>query len=123
MQEINLRGIIPAIVTPMLDDGALTAGTAAICTMLVNRAPVGCQWDTGEGPTRRLMKTANPETVAELWKANVKSSGSRRPSTAQGISNAARLAAGADALLIFPISAFLGQPLTSGSLPLSCCNC
>src|SRR5688500_20193467 len=34
------------------------------------------------------------------------------PSTAQGVINArAAQAAGADALLVFPISAFLGQPL------------
>jgi 4-hydroxy-tetrahydrodipicolinate synthase len=53
------------------------------------------------------------ETVAEAVAGKCKVVGGiAGPSTAQGVANArAARAAGADALLVFPISAFLGQPL------------
>jgi dihydrodipicolinate synthase/N-acetylneuraminate lyase len=70
--------------------------------------------DTGEGPHLTLdEKRQTLETVAEAVAGKCRViAGVAGPSTAQGIANArAALAAGANALLIFPISAFLGQPL------------
>jgi 4-hydroxy-tetrahydrodipicolinate synthase len=70
--------------------------------------------DTGEGPhltTEEKRQTL--ETVAETVAGKCRVIGGvAGPSTAQGVANArAAQAAGADALLVFPISAFLGQPL------------
>jgi 4-hydroxy-tetrahydrodipicolinate synthase len=70
--------------------------------------------DTGEGPHLTAdEKRQTLETVAEAVAGKCKVVGGvAGPSTAQGIANArAAQSAGADALLIFPISAFLGQPL------------
>jgi 4-hydroxy-tetrahydrodipicolinate synthase len=70
--------------------------------------------DTGEGPHLTAdEKRQTLETVAEAVAGMCKVvAGVAGPSTAQGVVNArAAQAAGADALLIFPISAFLGQPL------------
>jgi 4-hydroxy-tetrahydrodipicolinate synthase len=70
--------------------------------------------DTGEGPhltadeKRQILETV-AETVAGKCKVV---GGVAGPSTAQGVTNArAAQAAGSDALLVFPIPAYLGQPL------------
>ena len=117
MQEINVRGIIPAIVTPMLDDGALDlAALRRYAGWLAEQGPVALavNVDTGEGPHLTAdEKRQTLETVAEAVEGKCKViAGVAGPSTAQGVANArAAQAAGADALLVFPISAFLGQPL------------
>jgi 4-hydroxy-tetrahydrodipicolinate synthase len=70
--------------------------------------------DTGEGPHLTAdEKRQTLETVAEAAAGKCKVIGGvAGPSTAQGVANArAAQAAGADAVLIFPISAFLGHPL------------
>jgi 4-hydroxy-tetrahydrodipicolinate synthase len=70
--------------------------------------------DTGEGPHLTTdEKRQTLETVAEAVAGKCKVIGGiAGPSTALGVANArAAQAAGADALLVFPISAFLGQPL------------
>jgi 4-hydroxy-tetrahydrodipicolinate synthase len=70
--------------------------------------------DTGEGPHLTPdEKRQTLETVAEAVAGRCRVVGGvAGPSTAQGIANArAAQASGAEALLIFPISAFLGQPL------------
>ena len=117
MQDIDLRGIIPAIVTPMTSDGELDLGTLRrYVQWLVDQGPVALavNVDTGEGPHLTLdEKRQTLETVAEAVAGKCKVVGGiAGPSTAQGVANArAAQSAGADALLIFPISAFLGQPL------------
>lgn len=117
MQPIDLRGIIPAIVTPMTKDGDLDLPALQRYThWLVEQGPVALavNVDTGEGPHLTPdEKRQTLETVAEVVEGKCKVVGGvAGPSTAQGVANArAAHAAGADALLIFPIPAFLGQPL------------
>jgi 4-hydroxy-tetrahydrodipicolinate synthase len=117
MQDIDLRGIIPAIVTPMNSDGELDLPSLRrYASWLAEQGPVALavNVDTGEGPHLTPdEKRQTLETVAEAVAGKCKVIGGvAGPSTAQGIANArAAQAAGADALLIFPISAFLGQPL------------
>lgn len=119
MQTIDLRGIIPAIVTPMTNNGDLDLPALRRYTQwLVEQGPVALavNVDTGEGPHLTAdEKRQTLETVAEVADGKCKVVGGvAGPSTAQGISNArAAHAAGSDALLIFPIPAFLGQPLNS----------
>jgi 4-hydroxy-tetrahydrodipicolinate synthase len=117
MQDIDLRGIIPAIVTPMTRDGELDLPRLRrYVQWLAEQGPVALavNVDTGEGPHLTAdEKRQTLETVAEAVAGKCKVVGGvAGPSTAQGVVNAqAAQAAGADALLIFPISAFLGQPL------------
>lgn len=117
MRDINLRGIIPAIVTPMKSESELDLRQVPrYVNWLVEQGPVALavNVDTGEGPhltadERRQML----EAVAEAAQGRCRVvAGVAGPSTAQGIANAkAAVAAGAEALLVFPIGAFLGQPL------------
>ena len=117
MQNIDLRGIIPAIVTPMTSEGELELpALRRYVQWLADQGPVALavNVDTGEGPHLTAdEKRQTLETVAEAVAGKCKVvAGVAGPSTAQGVANArAALAAGADALLVFPISAFLGQPL------------
>src|SRR5215211_1657046 len=117
MQTIDLRGIIPAIVTPMTPAAELELpALRRYVGWLVEQGPVALavNVDTGEGPHLTAdEKRQTLETVAEAVTGMCKVvAGVAGPSTAQGVANArAAQAAGADALLVFPISAFLGQPL------------
>jgi 4-hydroxy-tetrahydrodipicolinate synthase len=117
MLEVDLRGIIPAIVTPMTSDGALDLpALRRYAQWLAEQGPVALavNVDTGEGPHLTPdEKRQTLETVAEAVAGKCKVVGGvAGPSTAQGVANGrAAQAAGADALLVFPISAFLGQPL------------
>jgi 4-hydroxy-tetrahydrodipicolinate synthase len=117
MNDINLRGIIPAIVTPMTSEGVLDLpALRRYVQWLAEQGPVALavNVDTGEGPHLTAdEKRQTLETVAEVVAGKCRVVGGvAGPSTAQGIANArAARAAGADALLVFPISAFLGQPL------------
>jgi 4-hydroxy-tetrahydrodipicolinate synthase len=117
MKDVDLRGIIPAIVTPMTSEGELDlAALKRYVGWLADQGPVALavNVDTGEGPHLTAdEKRQTIETVAEAVAGKCKVIGGvAGPSTAQGVANArAALDAGADALLIFPISAFLGQPL------------
>jgi 4-hydroxy-tetrahydrodipicolinate synthase len=117
MQDIDLRGIIPAIVTPMTNEGELDLpALRRYVQWLAKQGPVALavNVDTGEGPHLTVdEKRQTLETVAEAVDGMCKVIGGvAGPSTAQGVVNArAAQAAGSDALLIFPIPAFLGQPL------------
>src|SRR6185436_4267608 len=117
MQNIDLRGIIPAIVTPMTNEGALDLpALRRYAQWLAEQGPVALavNVDTGEGPHLTAdEKRQTLETVAETVAGKCRVIGGiAGPSTAQGVANArAAREAGADALLVFPISAFLGQPL------------
>ncbi|HSJ86596.1 MAG TPA: dihydrodipicolinate synthase family protein [Anaerolineales bacterium] len=117
MHEIDLRGIIPAIVTPMTDEGELDLPTLKrYAQWLADQGPVALavNVDTGEGPHLTAEeKRQTLETVAEAVAGKCKVVGGvAGPSTAQGVANArAAQAAGSDALLVFPIPAFLGLPL------------
>lgn len=117
MHDIDLRGIIPAIVTPMTNEGELDLpALRRYAEWLAEQGPVALavNVDTGEGPHLTAdEKRQTLETVAQAVVGKCKVIGGvAGPSTAQGVSNArAAQAAGADSLLIFPISAFLGKPL------------
>lgn len=117
MQDIDLRGIIPAIVTPMTREGELDVpALRRYAGWLAEQGPVALavNVDTGEGPHLTPdEKRQTLETVADAVAGKCKVVGGvAGPSTAQGVANAqAAQASGAEALLIFPISAFLGQPL------------
>jgi len=117
MQDIDLRGIIPAIVTPMTSNAELDLpALRRYAQWLADQGPVALavNVDTGEGPHLTAdEKRQTLETVAEAVAGKcLVVGGVAGPSTAQGVTNArAAQAAGADALLVFPISAFLGQPL------------
>lgn len=117
MKDIDLRGIIPAIVTPMSEDGALDLEQLkSYVNWLVEQGPVALavNVDTGEGPHLTPdEKRQTIETVVEAADGRcLVVAGIAGPSTAQGVANAkAAEAAGADAMLVFPISAFLGAPL------------
>ena len=117
MNDIDLRGIIPAIVTPMTNDGQIDLpALKRYVQWLADQGPVALavNVDTGEGPHLTAdEKRQTLETVAEVVAGRCKVIGGvAGPSTAQGVANAsAAQAAGADALLVFPIPAFLGVPL------------
>jgi len=117
MNDIDLRGIIPAIVTPMTRDAELDLpALRRYVNWLADQGPVALavNVDTGEGPHLTPdEKRQTLETVAEVVAGRCKVVGGvAGPSTALGMANArAARDAGADALLIFPIPAYLGQPL------------
>lgn len=117
MQDIDLRGIIPAIVTPMTSMGEVDLpALRRYVQWLVEQGPIALavNVDTGEGPHLTAdEKRQTLETVAEAVAGKCKVVGGvAGPSTMLGVANArAAQAAGADALLVFPIPAYLGQPL------------
>jgi 4-hydroxy-tetrahydrodipicolinate synthase len=117
MKTFDLRGIIPAVVTPMTRDGELDLpALTRYVEWLVPQGPIALavNVDTGEGPHLSFdEKCRTIETVVAAAAGRCKVvAGIGGPSTAQGIANArAAQQAGADAMLIFPISAFLGEPL------------
>ena len=117
MNEIDFRGIIPAIVTPMTSAGDLDLPTLKrYAQWLADQGPVALavNVDTGEGPHLTAdEKRQTLETVAEAVAGKCKVVGGvAGPSTASGVANArAAQAAGADALPVFPIPAYLGLPL------------
>ncbi len=117
MRFVDLRGIIPAIVTPMTNTGDLDLHQMRrYVGWLVEQGPVALavNVDTGEGPHLTAdEKRQTLETVAEAANGRcLVVAGIAGPSTAQAVANAqAAQKAGADAMLIFPIPAFLGQPL------------
>lgn len=117
MQDIDLRGIIPAIVTPMTTTGDVDLpALKRYVQWLADQGPVALavNVDTGEGPHLTAdEKRQTIETVTEAVAGKCKVVGGvAGPSTALGVANArAAQAAGADALLVFPIPAYLGLPL------------
>jgi 4-hydroxy-tetrahydrodipicolinate synthase len=117
MNDIDLRGIIPAIVTPMTSEREIDLpALKRYVQWLVQQGPIALavNVDTGEGPHLTAdEKRQTLETVAEAVAGKCKVVGGvAGPSTAQGVANArAAQAAGAEALLVFPIPAFLGLPL------------
>ena len=117
MSEIDFRGIIPAIVTPMTSAGELDLpALKRYAQWLADQGPVALavNVDTGEGPHLTAdEKRQTLETVAEAVAGKCKVVGGvAGPSTALGVANARAVqAAGADALLVFPIPAYLGLPL------------
>ncbi len=117
MRDIDLKGIIPAIVTPMTPDGAFDAASMKrYIEWLVPQKPIALavNVDTGEGPHLSFEERGKVlATVVEQVNGRCKIvAGIGGPATAMAVANAKQArSAGADALLVFPIPAFLGQPL------------
>jgi 4-hydroxy-tetrahydrodipicolinate synthase len=117
MRDVNLAGVIPAIVTPMNDAAEIDLpAVGPYVDWLARQGPVALavNVDTGEGPhlsssEREAMLVAVGEALD--GRAAVVA-GVGGPSTRDAVANARQAkAAGADALLVFPVPAFLSQPL------------
>jgi 4-hydroxy-tetrahydrodipicolinate synthase len=113
----DLRGLVAAIVTPMhadfsVDEASLRAYARWIAGQGV--AGLAVNVDTGEGmhlsPEERLRTLE--VVLEEVGSRTTVVAGLPPSSTGQASNDAARLAAeGADALLVFPHPAYLGEPL------------
>ena len=117
MKAIDFRGIIPAIATPMNARAEIDLpAMRRYIEWLVPQVPISLaiNMDTGEGPHLTFdEKQRILETVVETVNGRCSIvAGVAGPSTAAGVANArAARECGAQALVVFPIPAFLGQPL------------
>jgi dihydrodipicolinate synthase/N-acetylneuraminate lyase len=112
---LNLDGLIPATVLPMRADGAIDEpALRSYIAWVVEQGPVALaiNVDTGEGPHLthdekiRILQIVRDVTDVPIV------AGLAGPSTDAAIRQARDFkAAGADALLVFPIPAYLSQPL------------
>jgi len=112
---LNLNGLIPATVLPMDEDGGIDeAALRSYIGWVVGQGPVALaiNVDTGEGPHLthdekvRILRIVRDETDIPIV------AGLAGPSTDAAVRQARQFrAAGADALLVFPIPAYLSQPL------------
>ena len=116
---MQLGGLIPATVTPMTPDFEVDEGSLRrYIRWLLDQGPrgVAVNVDTGEGPhllpreRRRVLEIFVEEVGGRIAVV----AGLAGGSTAHAVANAREAReVGADALLVFPISAFQGQPLTA----------
>jgi 4-hydroxy-tetrahydrodipicolinate synthase len=112
---LNLNGLIPATVLPMTADGQIDEpGLRQFIRWIAAQGPVALaiNADTGEGPHLthaekvRVLEVVREETDLPLV------AGIAGPFTAQAVDQArAYRDAGASALLVFPIPAYLSTPL------------
>ncbi len=112
---LNLDGLIPATVLPMHGDGSIDEpALRQYIGWVVEQGPVALaiNVDTGEGPHLthdekvRIIKVVREVTDLPIV------AGLAGPSTDAAVRQAQDFkAAGADALLVFPIPAYLSQPL------------
>lgn len=114
-RTLDLEGLIPATVLPMHADGSVDeAGLRTYIRWVVDQGPVALaiNVDTGEGPhLTHEEKVRVLEVVRETTDVPIVA-GVAGPSTAAAIRQATEFkAAGADALLVFPIPAYLSEPL------------
>jgi 4-hydroxy-tetrahydrodipicolinate synthase len=117
MSTLNLHGLIPAVVLPMTPDARPDLPAfARYLDWLIAQGPVGLaiNADTGEGPhLSREERRAVLETAVETARGRVAIvAGIGGPYTAAAVDQARDAeAAGADAMLMFPIPAYYGRPL------------
>jgi 4-hydroxy-tetrahydrodipicolinate synthase len=112
---IDLDGLIPATVLPMHDDGSIDESSLRrYIGWVVEQGPVGLaiNVDTGEGPHLthdekvRILQVVRDVTDVPIV------AGLAGPSTDAAVRQARDFkAAGVDALLVFPIPAYLSSPL------------
>jgi 4-hydroxy-tetrahydrodipicolinate synthase len=112
---LNLEGLIPATVLPMHADGSIDeSGLRSYISWVVDQGPVALaiNVDTGEGPHLthdekiRVLETVRSVTTLPIV------AGIAGPSTDAAVRQAHEFkAAGADAFLVFPIPAYLSDPL------------
>ena len=115
MGDLNLSGLVPATVLPMGPDGNVDeASLRSYIRWISAQGPVALavNADTGEGPHLsheehlRVLEVVREETSLPCV------AGLGGPFTRQAVARALDLkAAGAAALLVFPISAYLSDPL------------
>jgi len=113
--SLNLDGLIPATVLPMHADGSIDEpGLRSYIRWVAGQGPVALaiNVDTGEGPHLthdekiRVLGIVREETSLPIV------AGLAGPSTDAAVRQARDFrAAGADALLVFPIPAYLSEPL------------
>lgn len=111
----NLEGLIPATVLPMHADGSIDeSGLRSYISWVVDQGPVALaiNVDTGEGPhLTHDEKIHVLETVRSVTTLPIVA-GIAGPSTDAAVRQAHDFkAAGADAFLVFPIPAYLSDPL------------
>ena len=112
---LNLNGLIPATVLPMFDDGSIDeASLRSYIAWVAGQGPVALaiNVDTGEGPHLthdekiRVLKIVRDVTGLPIV------AGLAGPSTEAAVRQAKEFRdVGADALLMFPIPAYLSEPL------------
>ncbi len=112
---LNLDGLIPATVLPMHADGSIDeAGLRSYIGWIAQQSPVALaiNVDTGEGPhLTHDEKLQVLRIVRESTKLPIVA-GLAGPSTDAAVRQARDFrCAGADALLVFPIPAYLSEPL------------
>jgi len=112
---LNLDGLIPATVLPMHADGSIDEpGLRSYIGWVAAQGPVALaiNVDTGEGPhLTHDEKVRVLSTVREVTDLPIVA-GLAGPSTEAAVRQARDFqAAGADALLVFPIPAYLSEPL------------
>ena len=112
---LDLDGLIPATVLPMQADGSIDEpALRAYIGWVVGQGPVALaiNVDTGEGPhLTHDEKVRVLQVVREVTDLPIVA-GLAGPSTAAAVRQARDFqAAGADALLVFPIPAYLSEPL------------
>jgi len=113
--DLNLDGLIPATVLPMTEDGQIDEpALRTYIRWVVDQGPVALaiNVDTGEGPHLthdekiRVLRTVRDVTELPIV------AGLAGPSTDAAVRQARDFRdAGADALLVFPIPAYLSEPL------------
>ncbi len=112
---LNLDGLIPATVLPMHEDGSIDeASLRSYIGWIVRQGPVALaiNVDTGEGPhLTHDEKVRVLEVVRSVTDLPIVA-GLAGPSTDAAVRQARDFkAAGANALLVFPIPAYLSEPL------------
>ena len=112
---LNLNGLIPATVLPMQSDGSIDEdGLRSYIRWIADQGPVALaiNVDTGEGPhLTHDEKVRVLQLVREVTDLPIVA-GLAGPSTDAAVRQARDFkAAGANALLLFPIPAYLSEPL------------
>jgi 4-hydroxy-tetrahydrodipicolinate synthase len=117
MSDLNLKGIIPAVIVPMRRDYSIDFEAFwRYLEWVVSQKPVGLavNVDTGEGPYLTPQERSDVIRTAREVAAGRCAivAGVGGPSTIFAADNArAARDAGADAVLVFPTAAFLNDPL------------
>jgi 4-hydroxy-tetrahydrodipicolinate synthase len=117
MIELNLNGLIPAVIVPMHRDFSIDfEAYRRYLEWVISQGPVGLavNVDTGEGPyltleeRREVIRVTREVAAGRCFIV----AGVGGPSTIFATTNAkAAREAGADALLVFPTPAFINDPL------------
>lgn len=117
MNQLNLNGIIPAVIVPMRPDYSIDfEAYRHYLEWVISQGPVGLavNVDTGEGPyltpdeRREVIRVTREVAAGRCFVV----AGVGGPSTIFATANAkAAREAGADALLVFPTAAFINDPL------------